>query len=50
LPITVSEIMDYLAEDMETEQIIAKHPELTNADIVACVAFFISKHGFPKMS
>lgn len=50
LPITVSEIMDYLATDMETEQIIAKHPELTNADIVACVAFFISQSGFPKMS
>jgi uncharacterized protein (DUF433 family) len=49
LPIAVSEIMDYLAADMETEQIIAKHPELTNADIVACVAYFISQQGFPKI-
>jgi uncharacterized protein (DUF433 family) len=49
LPIAVSEIVDYLAADMETEQIIAKHPELTNADIVACVAYFIRQQGFPKI-
>ena len=46
LPIAVSEIMDYLAADMSVEQIIKKHPELTNEDIVAC-AGFIAHQLFP---
>ena len=49
LPIAVSEIIDYLAADMSLEQIITKHPELTNEDLVACVAFF-SRQVFPKKS
>jgi len=50
LPIAVSDIIDYLAADMSTEQIITKHPELTNEDLVACVAFFARQQMFPRQS
>jgi len=50
LPIAVSDIIDYLAADMSIEQIIAKHPELTNEDLVACVAFFARQQMFPNKS
>jgi len=37
--ITVQDILEYLAGGMTEEQILADFPELTSADIKACLAF-----------
>ena len=39
LRITVSDVLDYLASGMTTEQILSDFPELTSEDIRACLAF-----------
>ena len=39
LRITVSDVLDYLASGMTTEQVLADFPELTVEDIRACLAF-----------
>ena len=39
LRITVYEILDYLASDMTEEEILEDFPDLTNADLKACIAF-----------
>ena len=47
LPIAVSDIRDYFAAGLTPEQIIAKHPELTFEDIMACLVF-IANQVFPQ--
>ena len=37
--ITVQDILEYLAGGMTEEQILADFPDLTSADIKACLAF-----------
>jgi uncharacterized protein (DUF433 family) len=37
--ITLQDILEYLAGGMTEEQILADFPELTSADIKACLAF-----------
>lgn len=39
LRITVYEVLDYLASDMTEEQILEDFPDLTRADLKACIAF-----------
>lgn len=39
LRITVSDVLDYLASGMTTEQVLEDFPELTLEDIRACFAF-----------
>lgn len=39
LRITVTDVLDYLAGGMTTQQILADFPELTEQDIRACLAF-----------
>ena len=39
LRITVSDILDYLASGMSTEEILSDFPELTGKDVNACLAF-----------
>lgn len=39
LRITVSDVLDYLASGMSTEQILEDFPELTAEDLRACLAF-----------
>jgi uncharacterized protein (DUF433 family) len=39
LRITVSDVLEYLAGGMSIPEIIADFPELTEADIRACLAF-----------
>ena len=39
LRITVSDVLEYLAGGMSVPEIIADFPELTEADIRACLAF-----------
>jgi len=49
LPIAVADILAYLAADMSLKKIFAKHPELTNEDIMACV-LFMKDQQFPQKS
>ncbi|MEX2034190.1 MAG: DUF433 domain-containing protein [Xanthobacteraceae bacterium] len=37
--ITVSDVLGWLAVGMSPEQIVADYPELTDADIRACLAY-----------
>lgn len=37
--ITVSDILEYLASGMSVDEILADFPELTAADISACLAY-----------
>ena len=37
--ITVSDVLEYLASGMTENQVLADFPELTKADIHACLAF-----------
>ena len=39
LPITVADVIGYLASGMSIEQVLAKHTELTREDIIACLKF-----------
>ncbi len=39
LRITVSDVLEYLAAGMTTEEILADFPDLTGDDIRACLAF-----------
>ena len=39
LRITVSDVLEYLASGMTTEEIVSDFPELTTMDIRACLAF-----------
>ena len=39
LRITVYEVLEYLASDMTEEQILEDFPDLTRADLKACIAF-----------
>lgn len=39
LRITVTDVLEYLASGMTTEEIIADFPELTADDVRACLAF-----------
>ena len=39
LRITVYDVLEYLASDMSVEHILRDFPELTEADIRACLAF-----------
>jgi uncharacterized protein (DUF433 family) len=39
IPITVSEVLSYLASGMSMEDVLAKHSELNQDDIKACLAF-----------
>ena len=39
LRITVSDVLDYMASGMTTEQVLEDFPELTLEDIRACFAF-----------
>ena len=39
LRITVSDVLDYLASGMTTEQVLQDFPELTVEDVQACLAF-----------
>ena len=39
LRITVSDVLDYLASGMSTEQVLQDFPELTGEDLRACLAF-----------
>lgn len=39
LRITVSDVLDYLAGGMTTEEVIGEHPELTSDDIHAALAY-----------
>jgi uncharacterized protein (DUF433 family) len=39
VPITVAEVIGYLASGMTIEQVLAKHTELTREDIIACLKF-----------
>jgi len=39
LRITVYEVLEYLASDMTEEQILHDFPDLTRADLKACIAF-----------
>lgn len=39
LRITVYEVLEYLASDMTEEEILADFPDLTSADLKACIAF-----------
>ncbi len=36
---TVSDVLDYLASGMTTEQVLHDFPELTREDVRACLAF-----------
>lgn len=37
--ITVYDVLEYLASGMSQEEVLADFPELTKADILACLAF-----------
>ena len=39
LRITVYDVLDYMASGMSQEEILADFPDLTEADIRACLAF-----------
>ena len=39
LRITVTDVLEYLAADMSTEDLLADFPDLTREDIQACLAF-----------
>ena len=39
LRITVQDVLEYLASGMQHEEIIHDFPELTNEDILACLAY-----------
>ena len=39
LRITVYEVLEYLASDMTEEEILDDFPDLTQADLKACIAF-----------
>lgn len=39
LRITVYEVLDYLASDVSEEEILTDFPDLTKADLKACIAF-----------
>ena len=39
LRITVHEVLDYLASDLTEEEILEDFPDLTPADLKACIAF-----------
>ncbi len=39
LRITVYEVLEYLASDMTEAQILEDFPDLTSADLKACIAF-----------
>ena len=39
LRITVYEVLDYLASDMSEQEILEDFPDLTSADLKACIAF-----------
>ena len=39
LRITVDDILDYMASGMSPEEILADFPDLTEADIHACLSF-----------
>ena len=43
LRITVSDVLEYLAGGMTHEQILSDFPDLTKADISACLAFAADK-------
>jgi len=37
--ITVTDILEYLASGMTTQEILSEFPDLTSEDIMACLAF-----------
>jgi uncharacterized protein (DUF433 family) len=37
--ITVLDVLEYLANGMRSDEILAVHPELTTSDISACLAY-----------
>ena len=39
LRISVGDVLGWLASGMTTEQVVAEYPELTQADIRACLAY-----------
>jgi uncharacterized protein (DUF433 family) len=39
LRITVYEVLEYLASEMTEDEILADFPDLTRADLKACIAF-----------
>ena len=41
--ITVGDVLDWLASGMSHEEIIEDFPELTNEDILACLAYAAEK-------
>ncbi len=43
LRITVYDVLNMLAEEMSTEEIISDFPELTKDDIFACLAYAADK-------
>lgn len=38
-PMTVTEVLEYLAGGMSSEEIVAEFPDLTVEDVRACLAF-----------
>jgi uncharacterized protein (DUF433 family) len=45
LPITVADVIGYLASGMSIDQVLAKHTQLTREDLVACIRFAIDDFG-----
>jgi uncharacterized protein (DUF433 family) len=45
LRITVYDVLDYMASGMSQEEILADFPDLTEADIRACLAFAAETEG-----
>lgn len=43
LRIAVQDVLEWLADGMTTEQIVDEYPELTKADILACLAYAASR-------
>lgn len=39
LRITVQDVLEWLAADMEIDEILGDYPELSRADILACLAY-----------
>ena len=48
--ITVYDVLSYLAAGMSQEEVMSDFPELTHADILACLSFAADREGQPLVA
>lgn len=49
LRIRVTDVLDLLASGLSTEEILEEHPDLTRADVQACIKYASQKLNHPRL-